>query len=373
KEKVDEILKGKAKTEMDSISLLTHWVADEVRYSGISMGPGEGFTLHKGDMTFLDRCGVCKDKAGMLVTMLRAAGFESYPAMTMAGSRIDYIPADQFNHSVTLVKLSDGKYHLLDPTWVPFVRELWSSLEQQQQYLPGPPEGADLATTPISAPENHFYKINAKSQLLDNGTLKGKFIVTLEGQADAAFRRYFVSVFKAQWLSTFERILLQTSPEMVIEKFDYHHDPYDHSVPIKLTVQYSIPNFATVTKEEIIFIPLLAQKIFYTYRMNDQYFMNTGLEERKYPFRTRCSKLIELNEEIKLPQYKNAVYLPEVENISGDGADFKGGYTLKGRTLKLHEKMVLKKRIYQPEDWNSYRKSVLAQDKLSKEKVILKK
>ncbi|HSG67700.1 MAG TPA: DUF3857 and transglutaminase domain-containing protein, partial [Bacteroidales bacterium] len=171
KAKVDEILKGKAKTEMDSISLLTHWVADEVRYSGISMGPGEGYTLHKGDMTFLDRCGVCKDKAGMLVTMLRAAGFESYPAMTMAGSRIDYIPADQFNHSVTVVKLRNGEYKLLDPTWVPFLRELWSSAEQQQNYLLGVPEGADLGITPLSPPENHFFKIEASSVILKDGSM----------------------------------------------------------------------------------------------------------------------------------------------------------------------------------------------------------
>ena len=113
------------------------------------MGEGEGFTLHTGEMTFNDRCGVCKDKAGMLITMLRAAGFESYPAMTMAGSRIDYIPADQFNHCVTVVKRNDGNYQLLDPTWVPFLRELWSSAEQQQQYLMGVPEGADLGTTPL--------------------------------------------------------------------------------------------------------------------------------------------------------------------------------------------------------------------------------
>ena len=103
KKKVDELLAGVTDEERQ-IEILTHWVADEVRYTGISMGWGEGYTLHKGEMTFPDRCGVCKDKAGMLVTMLRAAGFESYAAMTMAGSRIDYIPADQFNHSVTVVK-----------------------------------------------------------------------------------------------------------------------------------------------------------------------------------------------------------------------------------------------------------------------------
>ena len=190
RDKVNEILKG-AKNEMDSVGRLTHWCADEIRYSGISMGCGEGFTLHKGSMTFTDRCGVCKDKAGMLITMLRAAGFKSYPAMTMAGSRIDYIPADQFNHCVTVVKLSDGKYHLLDPTWVPFLRELWSSAEQQQQYLMGVPEGADLATTPVSDPENHYVKIDGVSQLVENGTLTGRITITGEGQSDGAIRWLF--------------------------------------------------------------------------------------------------------------------------------------------------------------------------------------
>jgi len=152
REKVSELVKN-ARTELDSISLLTHWVADNMRYSGISMGKGEGYTLHNCKMNFTDRCGVCKDKASMLIAMLRAAGFKAYPAMTMAGSRIDYIPADQFNHSVTVVKRRNGQYQLLDPTWVPFLRELWSSAEQQQNYLMGVPEGADLKLHPSLLPK----------------------------------------------------------------------------------------------------------------------------------------------------------------------------------------------------------------------------
>jgi len=202
--KVAEILIN-AKNEMDSISLLTHWAADEIRYSGISMGPGEGYTLHNGEMNFTDRCGVCKDKAGMLITMLRAAGFESYPAMTMAGSRIDYIPADQFNHSVTIVKLSNGKYKLLDPTWVPFLRELWSSAEQQQNYLMGLPEGADLMITPISAPVNHFFKIYGNSEIHTDGTLVGEFLLTAEGQSDASIRRMFTSGYRTEWDKNLEK------------------------------------------------------------------------------------------------------------------------------------------------------------------------
>ena len=166
---------------MEKIAVLTHWVADNIRYSGISMGKGEGFTLHNTKMNYTDRCGVCKDIAGTLISFLRMAGFEAYPAMTMAGSRVESIPADHFNHCVAVVKLSNGTYMPLDPTWVPFCRELWSSAEQQQNYLPGVPEGSDLCITPVSAPENHYVRIKADNRLDADGTLRGTFTLTAEG------------------------------------------------------------------------------------------------------------------------------------------------------------------------------------------------
>ena len=149
------------------------------------MGKGEGFTLHNLKMNYTDRCGVCKDIAGTLIAFLRMAGFEAFPAMTMAGSRVETIPADHFNHCVAVVKLSDGTMMPLDPTWVPFCRELWSSAEQQQNYLPGTPEGTDLCITPISAPENHYVRIQANNVLDDKGTLKGSFTIEQKARVTA--------------------------------------------------------------------------------------------------------------------------------------------------------------------------------------------
>ena len=166
--KVDELIRGK-KTDLEKIAVLTHWVADNIRYAGITMGKGEGFTLHNLKMNYTDRCGVCKDIAGTLIAFLRMAGFEAYPAMTMAGSRVETIPADHFNHCVAVVRLKDGTLMPLDPTWVPFCRELWSSAEQQQNYLPGTPEGTDLCLTPVSAPENHYVRIHADNRLSADG------------------------------------------------------------------------------------------------------------------------------------------------------------------------------------------------------------
>ncbi len=370
KAKVNKILIG-AKTEMDSVSRLTHWAADEIRYCGISMGKGEGYTLHKGAIDFRDRCGVCKDKAGMLITLLRAAGFKSYPAMTMAGSRIDNIPADQFNHCITLVKLHDGKYHLLDPTWVPFVRELWSSAEQQQNYLMGIPEGANLAITPISPPEKHYFKIYGTSEISDDGTLIGEFTLKAEGQSDAAVRSMFKYYNKSQWNINVEKELLKISPLAKIIKMNYAK-PLDYkSGPITIKVKYEIPEYAVVTDDEIIFTPIVASRLFK--RANYHLYFNTDLKERKFGFRDRCSRLVELNENIKVPSYKEVVYLPETISSDGSGAAFNGKYKIDGQTLTLYEKAAFKKRVYKPEDWKSYRKAVASQNKFADDFVILKR
>lgn len=368
KAKVDEILKG-ASSEMDSVSRLTHWCGDEIRYSGISMGTGEGFTLHKGEMTFTDRCGVCKDKAGMLITMLRAAGFQSYPAMTMAGSRIDYIPADQFNHCVTVVKLSDGKYHLLDPTWVPFVRELWSSAEQQQEYLMGVPEGADLASTPISAPENHYLRINGQAELSTDGLLKGRISITAEGQSDAAVRGLFKYSAPTQWIQNVEREILRLWPQAVVTGIDYS-DPVEYlGSQIKIEIDYNIPGFALISENTMMFVPVSASLIFKNFQ--GQLSFDTGLKERKFPFRDRCSRQVEISETIKLPPYKQTFRIPGKIEKSGQAASFSGGYQLNDGTLIFNLKASFEKRIYNAVDWPEFRDVVEAQNKYSKQVVVI--
>lgn len=367
-EKVHEILKG-ASTENDSISRLTHWCGDEIRYSGISMGEGEGFTLHKGEMTFTDRCGVCKDKAGMLITMLRAAGFKAYPAMTMAGSRIDYIPADQFNHCVTVVKLKNGEYQLLDPTWVPFVRELWSSAEQQQEYLMGIPEGADLATTLLSDPKNHYVKIDGVSELNSKGTLTGRITISAEGQSDASVRGLFKYSPQQAWFANVERELLRIWPQAIVTHVKYS-EPGDYlGNNIWIAIDYQIPDFAIISDGVMMFVPLGPAQIFKNYQ--GHLFFDTKLNERKYAFRDRCSRAVFINESIQLPAIKSVIRLPESVSTGGKVASFNGGYQLKNSILTFSGTAVYSKRIYEAIDWSEFKASVDAQNRFSEQPVIV--
>lgn len=368
--KVDELIKGK-KTEMEKIAVLTHWVADNIRYSGISMGKGEGYTLHNTRMNYTDRCGVCKDIAGTLISFLRMAGFEAYPAMTMAGSRVESIPADHFNHCVAVVKLSSGTYMPLDPTWVPFCRELWSSAEQQQNYLPGIPEGSDLCITPVSAPENHYVRIKADNRLESDGTLRGTFTLTAEGQSDSNIRRIFTTGFQSEWRNTMERQLLAISPKARLLSVDYGKNPKDYqAAPIKITFRYEIPGYALKGEKEMMFRPMVMNNLYNQVRSYLR--IDTSIENRKYGFKDACSRLVELDETIQLPAGYKLAGNGRNDAMQGTGADFEGSLMQKGNKILLHNKLALKKRVYEASDWASFRRAVNAHKEYGNYLVIKK-
>ncbi|MBO7100875.1 MAG: DUF3857 and transglutaminase domain-containing protein [Bacteroidales bacterium] len=367
--KVNELLRG-AKDEMDSIGRLTHWVADNIRYAGISMGEGEGFTLHNAEMNFTDRCGVCKDKASTLIGFLRAAGFKAYAAMTMAGERIDRIPADQFNHSVCAVQLRDGSFRMLDPTWVPNVRELWSSAEQQQGYLIGTAEGCDLMETPISPAENHYIRISGESAIDKEGTLTGTISITAEGQSDASVRGVF-SARQSEWRRNLELELLRIAPSAEILDIQYTDPDRYLEQPVKITYKYRIPDYAVVSKDVIEFIPLTARN-FYQRAMGHLFF-NFNQEQRTQPFSDRCSRLVDIRETVTLPFTPSKFHYPMVDGIADPAAAFGCGFQMEGNKLTFGEQVVFSKRLYEAQDWMPFRAAAMNQLKVAETPVILTK
>lgn len=367
--KVAEILEG-AESEIDSIERLTHWVADEIRYSGISMGEGEGYTLHKGEMTFTDRCGVCKDKAGMLVTMLRAAGFESYAAMTMAGSRIEDIPADQFNHSITIVKRRNGKYQLLDPTWVPFVRELWSSREQQQNYLMGLPEGADLMITEVSAPENHYLHITNTGQIDKQGNLKGEMHVTAEGQSDAAVRSIFTHYFKSQWKHNLEKELYSIYPQAEITDTEYTK-PYSYmKQPVSITYKYVIPNFAIVDDNTYIFNAFANDGFMKHNRFAQR--LDQSVDQREYDYRIRCSQAVQIDETFLFPDKIKNINAPGKKQEKGQPASVVAHWEKENSKARFRMQTSFVKRIFKADTWPEMKQVLQAIDVFQEKPVIVK-
>jgi hypothetical protein len=163
----------------------------------------------------------------------------------------------------------------------------------------GLPEGADLGITPISPPENHYIKIIGNSTLKENGDLEGVLTIEAEGQTDASIRRMFTSWYKSEWNNNLERELKRVDPNAKMISVEYH-DPYDYMAgPIHIKIKYEVPGYA-LSSGDLIFLKSFIANGFFKRAMSHLY-ANTGLETRKYPFRDRCSRLVELKETITLP------------------------------------------------------------------------
>ncbi len=301
KQKVTEITR-QARTDSEKVAAIVYWVAQEIRYFGITMGAGEGYTLHPGKMIFNDRCGVCKDKAGMAITMLRAAGFEAYPAMTMAGARVERVPADQFNHCVAAWKKKDGRYQMLDPTWVPFSMELWSSAESEQHYVIGTPAGAELMRTPLSPAENHTLEFQVASELKSNGDLAGTLTICGQNYSDQRLRRALVQAYRNYSRPVLiEQWLAELAPQARLTEFNLDYAQiFDLTKPLKLTIKFEIPKYAVKFGNRLRVVPVLARPMVTSGGFNP-YLNAATLENRQQPLDLWCPRAFKYQETMALP------------------------------------------------------------------------
>ncbi|MBL0061381.1 MAG: DUF3857 and transglutaminase domain-containing protein [bacterium] len=323
RKEVERITKG-CTTDTCKFYALLHWVAQEIRYSGISMGEGEGYTLHPGTMTFRDRAGVCKDIAGMLVTMLRSAGFTTYPVMTQAGSRVERIPADQFNHCVVAVKRGDGSFLMLDPTWTPFNMELWSRAESEQHFVVGSPEGEALSQISKFTPEENDFSFKMKTRLNENGDLSGTVILQGKAQADARVRRPFSDTGQDHWDEICRAWFHKADPAAELTKVTYG-DLWDFGKPFAVTMEFSIPNYARRLGKRLDYQPFSSKLLWAGgYQMN----LLSGLdsEEREQPILTYNPRQVTLQEVLQLPPGMAIRKLPDLLHEGGEAAWTKGGW-----------------------------------------------
>jgi hypothetical protein len=369
KSKVAEITKG-LKTDKEKYAALLHWVAQEIRYSGVSMGKGEGYTLHPGIMTFRDRCGVCKDIAGMLVTMLRAAGYETYPAMTMAGSRVERIPADQFNHCVVAVKEKNGSFTMLDPTWAPFSMQVWSYAEGEQNYVIGTPWGEDLDIRPLFTADDSELFIDSSSKISKDGSLIGKLKITATGYSDGRLRSYFSYFPYYEIKSMFQRILNSVSQNAVIDYIDYS-DIFDFGKQMKIEIGYKVANYATSNGKYIFIIPPIA-KITLKNWIFTSLLGDAELEERKYDALLWYTQKMNLSSKIELPDGFEVINKPEDKKIESDTADFSINFTEKKGSIAIKEIFSSKKRTLPKKDYKDFKQAVDKVKEYSKKEIVLK-
>jgi hypothetical protein len=347
--KVNDLVKG-LRSDDEKMAVLLHWVAQEIRYSGLSMGKGEGYTLHPGVMTFQDRCGVCKDIAGMLVTMLRAAGYAANPVMTMAGARVEAIPADQFNHCVVAVKRPDGTYTMLDPTWAPFDRSVWSRFEGEQNIVIGSTTGEGLSAIRTFTPDESRLTISGQSRLDAEGTLIGTLLIEGVGASDSRLRgTYSDSPARDRKLATRE-LLAGLGPALEISDLKFT-DPRDFSQNARIEATYRVPRYAEVADSILAFTPPLLKAASKSGRLCRLLSFTKGTDERKYDALLWNTQELVVQDRISLPSGFHMEGGIDTVGVKQDAGSVRGSCRATGAELNTELTAVSAKRTVPAKNW----------------------
>lgn len=355
-DKVGELISG-ANSRADKIDALFQFVSQDIRYMGLTTETeAPGYEPHDVCITFDNRYGVCRDKAALLVTMLREAGVPAYPVLIHAGIKKDEeVAQPYFNHAIVAAESKDGDFILMDPT-DENTTELLPAYLSNKSFLVAHPEGRSLQTSPIVPASENMLQIRTTGTLTAEGMLRASTTLAFRGINDNAYRGYFSRIKPEERKRFFEGALKRRMAGATLS--GYRIEPLniqDTSQPLTVMLEYSAERYPVEgDSHTMVNIPWLGTAMGYANFVLGQ----TGLEQRKYPLFTKIACGVDEALSIDFDVADDYTFTsPEFATIEHDSLAFSASATMSNTTLHAATRFVLPVVEYSPE---AYR--VLKQD-----------
>ena len=205
------------------VEKIYRWVAHQIRYMGLTMeDKSPGYAPHDVDITFENRYGVCRDKAALLVAMLRIAGHEAYPVLIHVGAKMDEeVPSPFFNHAIVAVAdaAAPGGYVLMDPT-AETSNDIFPAYLGNRSYLVAKKGGERLLVSPVKPAAENSLSIATKGTLGKDGSAVVDTAVSFSGINDTIYRNSLIRKAPDERRRYFERILSMVAPGAELLSFE---------------------------------------------------------------------------------------------------------------------------------------------------------
>ncbi len=317
KDKVAELTKG-CKNNEEKIRKIFYWTAQKIRYLGVDKEKNRpGFEPHDVTYTFETRGGVCRDKAALIVAMLREAGIPSDPILILVGNQLNHAaPVMWFNHAIAVTYDKNGKPdHILDPT-NETSKDYFPQYEEDCSYIIARPEGADLQVVPISPAERNNTTLAINLAVDKQNNAKGTLTITYKGLADTFIRGQLMRSSPNKRKEMLQQTIAKIHPAAVLT--DYHiSDPQNKAKNISMDAQFSIPSY--LEKEgKYLYIPFEASKFSLSFIYNWEMGV-FKLSERNYPFKLSNTFSVYIQEHLTLTNPLKKVSMPQISNMKTKG------------------------------------------------------
>ncbi len=338
KEQTRKLTAGKS-DDREKIAALFYFVARKIRYLGVN---GEskrpGFEPHDINLTFQRRHGVCRDKAALLVGMLRTAGFKAAPVLIRVGDRLDReIPLPYFNHAIVAILDERGATRLLlDPT-SETSRQFLPDYERECSYLVADPSHNDLELTPPLPPERNLFKVLICDRLDETGSLKGKIEVHCTGFNDTMMRSIMMNQSRRQRENFLKSFFLNQYSGLELGRVNWS-DPADPQTPFTFNGEFSIAQaLRTGGRGTSLLLPLSGMR---NPGLLDRWILGRAdMTARRFPIKLGYTFTTVVKEELSLPRPARRIVPPAA--IRFDTSDFTQVFEPSGKTDKLFFKRLL--------------------------------
>ena len=225
---------------MDKLLAITGYMQDHIRYVAIEMGVG-GWQPHPAPMVFQNQYGDCKDKATLLIAMLRDAGIQAHYLIVdfHRGYIAPEFPSQFADHMITAIDLPPGlhdarlqsvvtgqhgqRYLVFDPT------NPESPAGQLENELQGSYglliDGANTQVLhlPVAAPEQNTLARTGHFQLTADGALSGTLRMTYAGPDATRMRYLFHSGYEQGERKAIEQALREEQAGFTLVHFHAEH------------------------------------------------------------------------------------------------------------------------------------------------------
>ncbi|MDA0577112.1 MAG: DUF3857 domain-containing protein, partial [Verrucomicrobia bacterium] len=359
--KVAELTAGLTLTA-DKIRALFGFVAQDIRYMGIvAESESPGYEPHDVRDTFAARHGVCRDKAALLVAMLRGAGIDAFPTLINNGPKKDpEVPQPYFNHAIVAARDGDG-YMLMDPT-DETTRELLPAYLDNRSYLVATPEGDPLRLSAIEPATQNLLHVDTVGNVNADGRLNAETILTFAGVNDNAYRRYFAQVKPEERRRLLEGLIKAAVPNARVTDVAIHPpDMLDVSTGLTARVAYEADD-VLIRGNQLVMLPLPAMGT--RIGMINFIIGRTGLQDRRFPLQTEIACGVREQMFLTLaPALNTPVALPISEDIERDGVAWSFAVRQSGPTLEAVSEFRLDAVEFDPDQYRTLKQTLVTMER----------
>lgn len=333
-------------TDDEKLRAIYRFVSVGIHYVGLDFGIGR-FQPHAADDVLGNEYGDCKDKHTLLAALLKAAGYEAWPALIHSSRKLDAeVPSlAQFNHVITVVPRGDKLVWLDTTPEVAPYELLLPTLRDKQALVMPTGKDALLLTTPANPPFPQGQRFTVTAKLGADGVLKGHIEQNYRGDSEVVMRSVLRQTPQPNWKELIQR--LSYSLGFGGEVSNVIASPVeDFAQPFEISYDYMRKDFAN-WKDRQITAPLPPFGI--------ESAVDNNEKPPKEPVFLGAPGEIIYQSQLELPN-GDTLFLPKDLNLDVPFAEYHSVNVVEKGVFKTTRRLVLKKSEVPVNDWESYRK-----------------